>query len=144
MQSINTITLSDFPHLTHDKLRFSDTDALGHVNNAVFSTFLETGRAELLLSDNNLHDVDCTFVIVNLNLNFRAEIRWPGNVEIGTGISKIGNSSITFYQCVYQNGLLVADAETTVVQMHTKTRKSSPLTLAAKAKLQLFFISKRQ
>ena len=41
--------LGDFPIHSTDKIRFRDTDQLGHVNNAVFSTYFETGRAELLV-----------------------------------------------------------------------------------------------
>ena len=41
-------TLEQFPIRTYDKLRYADTDRQGHVNNAVFSTFLETGRVELI------------------------------------------------------------------------------------------------
>ena len=44
----DTPTLSDFALQTYDKLRYADTDRQGHVNNAVFSTALETGRAEFL------------------------------------------------------------------------------------------------
>ncbi len=40
--------IGDFPVVTTDKLRYCDTDRQGHVNNAVFLTFLETGRVELL------------------------------------------------------------------------------------------------
>ncbi len=36
--------LEEFPLRTSDKVRYGDTDRQGHVNNAVFSTFLETGR----------------------------------------------------------------------------------------------------
>ena len=36
--------LDQFPLRTRDKLRYADTDRQGHVNNAVFATFLETGR----------------------------------------------------------------------------------------------------
>ncbi len=45
-----TPTLEDFPHRTFDKLRYGDTDRQGHVNNAVFATFLETGRVEMLFA----------------------------------------------------------------------------------------------
>lgn len=48
-----TLTLADFPFTSFDKLRYCDTDKQGHVNNAVFSTFLETGRAEFLLDPSN-------------------------------------------------------------------------------------------
>ena len=42
--------LGQFPCRTYDKLRYADTDRQGHVNNAVFSTMLETGRVEFLLA----------------------------------------------------------------------------------------------
>ena len=43
-----TPNLDLFPLRTHDKIRYADTDRQGHVNNANFSTFLETGRTEIL------------------------------------------------------------------------------------------------
>ncbi|MEZ4763396.1 MAG: acyl-CoA thioesterase, partial [Calditrichia bacterium] len=42
------LNLDDFPLKTFDKIRYADTDRQGHVNNATFSTFLETGRVEVL------------------------------------------------------------------------------------------------
>lgn len=125
---MKTIGLTDFPLQTFDKIRYSDTDRQGHVNNAVFSTYLETGRVELLyaaglglLSDTN------SFVIAALNLNFLKEILWPGRVEIGTGVVKTGNSSINIYQQLFQNGHCVASAETVIVQIDNASGKSQPL-----------------
>ncbi|HDG9121136.1 TPA: acyl-CoA thioesterase, partial [Pseudomonas aeruginosa] len=40
--------LKDFPIHSSDKIRYADTDRQGHVNNAVFATFLETGRVEII------------------------------------------------------------------------------------------------
>ena len=40
--------LADYPAHDYDKLRYSDMDTQGHVNNAVFTTLLETGRTSLL------------------------------------------------------------------------------------------------
>lgn len=51
--------LSDFPVITFDKIRYSDTDRQGHVNNTALSTFLETGRTEILYS------IDLTVLSVN-------------------------------------------------------------------------------
>ncbi|MCB8973208.1 MAG: acyl-CoA thioesterase [Ardenticatenaceae bacterium] len=128
------LALEDFPFQTFDKLRYGDTDRQGHVNNAVFSTFLETGRIELLFSPQSpLVAERATFVIVKLDLNYLMEINWPGRVEIGTAVTKIGNSSVNFYQGLFQNGRCVATAETVIVQMNEQTRKSHPLTAKAKA-----------
>ena len=115
-----------FPLKAQDKLRYADTDRQGHVNNAVFSTFLETGRVELLFGD-ELAETGAAFVIVRLELDFLAEIYWPGTVEIGTAVKEIGRSSFKLFQRVYQDGKPVAEAVTTVVQMNETTRKSQPL-----------------
>ena len=81
-------TLDAFAFRTHDKVRYADTDRQGHVNNAAFSTFLETGRSEFLFDPANaLMDEGGQFVIAGLRLDFIAEIHWPGRVGIGTGVT---------------------------------------------------------
>ena len=128
------LALEDFPFQTYDKLRYSDTDRQGHVNNAVFSTFLETGRVEFLYNHSSpLTAVDTSFVIANLSLNYFAEINWPGRVDIGTGVTKVGNSSVSFYQGLFQDGRCVATAETVIVHIHNQSKKSHPLSDEAKA-----------
>ena len=133
--------LEEFPSISTDKLRYGDTDRQGHVNNAVFMTFLETGRVEVLHRPNSpIYDDNAEFVLVNVNLNLQGEIRWPGEVQIGTAVSKIGNSSITFYQQMFQNGVCVASAESVVVQVNTMTRRSQSLSETARTALSAFLL----
>ena len=73
--------LSDFPNRTFDKLRYGDTDRQGHVNNAVFATFYETGRVEMLNATGwKPENPDFSYVIARITIDFRAEIFWPGTV----------------------------------------------------------------
>jgi len=66
-------TLNDYAIRTHDKVRYADTDRQGHVNNAVFSTYLETGRVEFLYDPKApLADDGVSFVIARLTLEFRS------------------------------------------------------------------------
>ena len=130
------LALEDFPFQTFDKVRYADTDRQGHVNNAVFSTFMETGRVEFLYDPQNpLVAEGASFVIANLTLNFLSEIHWPGRVDIGTGVVKIGRSSVTLLQGLFQDGRRVATAETVVVQVDEQTRRSYPLSATARASL---------
>ncbi|MBN1262535.1 MAG: acyl-CoA thioesterase [Anaerolineae bacterium] len=127
-----SIELDHFPIKTYEKLRYADTDRQGHVNNAVFSMMFETGRVEILYDPSvPLASPNCAFVIVNLTLDFHAEITWPGRVDIGTRVSKVGRSSITFEQALFQNGRLTATAKTVVVQVNQTTRRSETLNDAA-------------
>ena len=120
--------LAAYPLRTFEKLRYADTDRQGHVNNAIFSTMLETGRVELLYDPHRpLHEPGCTFVIASLHLDFRGEINWPGQVEIGTRVAVVGKSSVTLEQGLFQQDVCVATAQTVIVQMNEETRRSHPL-----------------
>lgn len=134
-------SLQDFPAHASDKLRYADTDRQGHVNNAVFATFLETGRVEFLYdAEDPITDDGAEFVVARMELDFRGEIHWPGSVDIGTGIRKIGNSSVTVAQVIYQNDRCVAEAETVIVQLNTATRSSQPLSETATSRLRAFLL----
>jgi len=129
--------LDDYPFRTKDKLRYADTDRQGHVNNAVFATFLETGRVEFLYDENRSKgDEGCSFVIAKLELDFLAEINWPGEVGIGTRVAHVGRSSFALEQGVFQNGRLAARAKTVIVQMNEATRRSQAFSLATSNRLK--------
>lgn len=114
--------LEDFPARTFDKLRYGDTDRQGHVNNAVFVTFFETGRVDMLDKTSALRRSETHHVVLaRLSINYVAEVFWPGKVEIGSGVTAIGTSSVTYAQAVFQNGKCVAFGETVVVQVSKET-----------------------
>lgn len=134
----NLDSIASFPLWTYEKLRYADTDRQGHVNNAIFSTMLETGRVELLYAaDRPMCAPDCTFVIASLQLDFRGEITWPGTIEIGTRVLTVGRSSLTLEQALFQENTCRAMARTVIVQMDSSTRRSSPLTPDASSRLEM-------
>ncbi|MBN9697933.1 MAG: acyl-CoA thioesterase [Zoogloea sp.] len=129
-------TLADYPLRTYEKLRYADTDRQGHVNNAVFSTLLETGRVELLYQPGApLHAEGCAFVIASLHLDFQGEITWPGQVDIGTRVSSVGKSSLSLEQVLFQHDRCVATAKTVIVQMDETSRRAHPLNDGARHRL---------
>ena len=129
--------LANYAHQTFDKLRYGDTDRQGHVNNAVFSTLFETGRVEMLYAAGEmLHDVECSFVIASLKLDYLGEITWPGRVEIGTRIASIGRSSLVMEQALFQNSQCVATATTVIVQVHQNTHRSHALSTETSKRLK--------
>jgi acyl-CoA thioester hydrolase len=130
-------TLEDFPLRSYDKLRYGDTDRQGHVNNAVFATLLETGRVEMFFAgDSALADPGCSFVIAHLSLDYLAELRWPGRVDIGTRVLSVGRSSLRVEQALFQGALLAALAQTVIVQVSEQTRKGHPFSSAQIERLQ--------
>lgn len=137
--------LEQFPSRTYEKLRYRDTDHNGHVNNAVFATMLETGRVEIFFADgakgNGLPSEGCTLVVVSLSINFLAEVLWPGDVEIGTRILKIGRSSVTIENGIFQNGRCCATGITVVAQMNLTTKRSQALDEISVEYLKGFMVS---
>lgn len=115
-------------HWTRDVVRYADTDRQGHVNNAVFVTFVESGRVSMLYSPEKPVAPDgASWVIARLALDFLAEIRWPSEVAIGTTVTRLGRSSVTLGQGLFVEGKCVAVAETVIVLMDETSRKSRPL-----------------
>jgi acyl-CoA thioester hydrolase len=109
-------------------LRFGDTDALGHVNNAVFASLLESGRIELMHGAEGWFEGEGRYwVIANLNLDFRAEIFYPGSVEVGSAIEKFGTSSMRLRQAIFQGDRCCATSHSTVVLIDEKTKKGTPI-----------------
>jgi acyl-CoA thioester hydrolase len=84
---------------------------------------------------------DCSFVVAKSTIELIAEIHWPGQVDIGTGIVRIGNSSLVIAANLYQHGQLVATSETIVVQVSNITKTSTPICEEVKQKLKSFQIS---
>lgn len=114
---------------TSDTLRYGDTDRQGHVNNAVFATFCESGRVSFLYDEKlRLAGDGANFVIVRLELDFRAELYYPGIVDIGTRVLSIGRSSFRLGQGIFCKDVCTATSEGVMVLMDDTTRKSKPLT----------------
>lgn len=119
---------ADFTWRVVENVRFGDTDRNGHVNNAVFATFLEIGRTGVLWApEHRLGGEDIHYVLARLAIDFQAELLWPGRVEIATSIGAVGRSSITMRQALFQEARCAATAEAVVVRVDSATRRSAPL-----------------
>jgi acyl-CoA thioester hydrolase len=120
--------LTDFFVTTIEKLRFADTDRHGHITNTVFAVCCQNARMELLCDPKRVPIPSSTqFVIARLVLEFRAEMHWPGTVEIGTRVERVGRSSATLAQALFVDEACVATSESVVTLMNTTTRRSMQL-----------------
>ncbi len=103
----------------------------------MFSTALETGRVELLYApDTGIVEVHKSFVIARLELDFRGELTWPGEVAIGTRVEAVGRSSFTLMQALFQREQCAALARTVIVQVDDDTRRATSLSATAVARLR--------
>jgi len=105
-------------------LRFGDTDAVGHINNAVFSTLLEQGRVTAFFNGTDaLSELGTTFVLASIKLDFIAEMHFPGTAKVGTKISSFGRSSVKIAQAIFLNDKCCALSEEVMVLIDLGTRK---------------------
>ena len=132
-----TPRLEDFPYRLSDNVRFADLDPNHHVNNAVYATYFETGRVTLMKDHSfGLMPEGLAWMLVRLDIHFRAELRWPGTIELGLGVAKFGRNSVTFDQVVFSQGQCVASAQSVNVLIGESSRKPTPLTAEIIEKLQ--------
>jgi len=128
--------LNDYPHQIADTIRFGDLDPQGHVNQAVFLTYFETGRVAMFRTpDLGVGVPGLTFVMARMEVDYIKELHWPGSVTIGTGVLAFGRSSFKVSQAIFRDGVCCATGLATAVCMDKATRKSTPLPEAALARL---------
>jgi acyl-CoA thioester hydrolase len=114
--------------VTTHRLRFNDTDRLGHVNNAVFAVMLEQGRSELaVLAGLPVESTGQALVIVRLELDFLREMAWPGDVRIESEVVRLGGRSFTVQQRLIHRGELCARAETVLVMLDRAEGRAVPI-----------------
>ncbi len=114
--------------MTTHRLRFNDTDRLGHVNNAVFAVMLEQGRSELAaLAGLPMEAASRALVIVRLELDFAHEMNWPGDVRIETEVLRVGGRSFTLRQALVQDAAICARAQTVLVVLDRAAGRAAPM-----------------
>lgn len=97
---------------TREKLRNRDTDQFGHVNNAAIATFMESGRMELF---SGVDMGGANILVVRMLSEFHRELFYPGHVDVGTTVTRIGNSSFSVEQGLFDGQGCVATGEATCV-----------------------------
>jgi acyl-CoA thioester hydrolase len=120
--------LEDFPYHLSDNVRFADLDPNQHVNNAVYASYFETSRV-MLVKDlkNGLMPTGLSWVLVSLDIHYRAELHWPGTIELGLGVARLGRTSATFSQVVFSGDKCVASATSTTVMVGLQSREPTPI-----------------
>ena len=123
---------------TRDVVRYRDLDPNGHVNNGAINEFFEDGRVHFRRERMAaLGDAVLTgFAVARFAATYRAPLRHPATVEIGTVVTRIGTSSFTLGQGVFVEARCIATAEVVSVFIDHETGKSRPLTEAVRAALE--------
>ncbi len=115
-------------------VRWRDVDALGHVNHAVFLTYLEEGRdafyAQVLRGDP-------IYVVVRIEMDLRVEVRYPDRrVTVRIEVERLGTTSLTTRETILTlAGEVVAEARVVTVRWDAGHGKPVPFSEAERARL---------
>ncbi len=108
----------ELPFETELSVRFRDLDVLGHVNNAVYATYLEHARLRYFDHVLDVPWEEREMVLANLNIEFNRPVTDEGGtVRIACGVTELGTSSFRMNSRVSSGDgeEPAATAETTLV-----------------------------
>ena len=95
---------SSFRFFSPTPTRWGDCDRFGHVNNVQFVRYYESGRLDYfhrLLELDSGPEVVNSLIIADIHVTFLRQINHPGALEVGSRISRLGNSSFDFEAAIF-------------------------------------------
>jgi acyl-CoA thioester hydrolase len=116
-------------------VRWRDADSLGHVNHAVFLTYLEEGRDAFFMQTLGSEPI---YVVVRLEVDLRAEVRLADRrVTVRLEVERLGTTSMTTRETiVVPSGEVAADARVVTVRWDPEQRKPIPFSEAERGQLE--------
>lgn len=117
--------------------RFSETDALGHINNTVIPVWFLQAREPVLQHFRvGTSAREIALAVVRMEVDYLAETEFGEDVEIRTAVARIGNSSFVLAQEVFQNHQCTARGMTTLVHFNPQSRRAEPVPDSVRDKLE--------
>lgn len=109
------------------RVRFGETDRAGHVNNAVYLTYLEEGRLEFL------HDVlqldAVPIILASVRLDFLHQVFFRDQITVQTGVCRLGHKSFDMVHLLWRQSpqQLAVRAVSTLVVFDYETQRTMPI-----------------
>lgn len=107
--------MDDYPYVTEVDVRFRDLDLMGHVNNAVYATYLEEARVDYYDDVLSVAVDELGFVLARLEIDYERPIHHGEEVRVGLRTADISDKSMTTEYRVEANEALAATAESVQV-----------------------------
>ena len=115
MNSNNLIvSINEFPFHHNIQTRWKDMDSFGHINNAVYLTYIEDARTSFFKRW-NLKGKSKSVIVASIKVDYISQIKHPSELIIGSKILRIGNSSFDILSGIYTD----KQSETVVISLVT-------------------------
>jgi acyl-CoA thioester hydrolase len=130
-------------HETRIEIRWRDLDALRHVNNAVYATYLEEARDEWFVRALGPGGNFWDYVLARVAIDFRRELTQDDEaLVVRTRLVRIGTSSLTFREeIVSLAGWVAAEAESVVVARDRDSGRSRTLNDTERAAFETVLVA---
>jgi acyl-CoA thioester hydrolase len=121
--------MEGFRFVCPQDVTFRDLDVFGHVNNAVYLTYIENARIRYLREILGIESLEDLLVIVaKVHIDFRSRATLGETLDVGSRVSRIGTKSFDMEHEIHgPDGRLVARAETTLVTFDYRGDSTMPV-----------------
>lgn len=107
---------------------FTDTDALGHINNTRLPVWFERARNDLFrIFTPDLDPKKWRLILASIKIDFLGELFYGTDIEVRTYLERIGNSSFVVIQEAWQNDKMGARGEAILVHYSFANKASMPI-----------------
>ena len=117
------------------QMRFGDTDALGHVNNASFAAYTELARLDFARC---LGAAVNSLILASLTIDYRRQLSYGEAVRVDTWVERIGRTSFGLGQTVFGDDVVTADTRSVVVYFDYDRGKPRELTPEMREQLSMY------
>jgi acyl-CoA thioester hydrolase len=121
-------------------VRFSDLDAIGHVNNARYLTFFEEGRAHWfrMVTGMEVGSLAWPVIVARIEIDYLAPIPFGVDIQINTWCTRLGGKSLDMegkIEILGPTGKAAAKYKAVLVWFDYASNKTMPIPEAAKAQI---------
>ncbi len=127
MPGFNLSSRDTYRHWSPVTIRFSDQDSLGHINNVALSQYFEVSRTAFVYDVIRLAEMEgeIEFILARVAIDFLAELHYPGSVEVGARLIRVGTKSLTSGYGIFKGDQCIATSEAVNVFYDMDTRRSA-------------------
>jgi acyl-CoA thioester hydrolase len=106
MEAPSPASRPGFPFVCTIATRWTDNDVYGHVNNAIYYHWFDSAINRWLIEQGGLdvRQADVVGYIVRSECDYKASVSYPGDVEVGVAVERLGTSSVTYATGLFRPG----------------------------------------
>jgi acyl-CoA thioester hydrolase len=124
-------------HRIDIQVRFADTDAMGHLNNASYALYAETARLEFMRS---VGAPVTSLILARLAIDFRSQATYGSPTHVESWIDRIGRSSIGIAHKVMSAGQVAAEMNSVIVHFDYATARAIEIPDDLRSRLEPYFL----